>query len=447
MIERISQMADRIEPRLLKGFRDFLPPAQAARKDILHTLEKVFELRGFVPIDTPVLEYAEILLGKSGGETEKQVYRFFDQGERDIALRYDLTVPFARFMAQHMHELPLPFKRYHMDKVWRGEKPHKGRYREFMQCDFDLVGADTVSSDFEIMLTIYRSLKALHIDRFTVHVSHRGILSGLLADMGLGQKAADILRTIDKIHKIGEKEVAAQLEEYMPAAAVKRILELLHYKGGGSDIIANLTELMGKDPAPVRRLLDVLAFAGELGIAAHFKPDISITRGLDYYTGLVFETFLDDLPGIGSVCSGGRYDNLVSLFSKQTLSGVGASIGLDRLIAALDELALLPPVSVSPSLLVLRIDDDLTGYYHKLAEEFRDQGIAAEVYPEKKKLAAQFQAAEKKSIPFALVCGGREKSKDKISIKDVASRETFLEIDVSQAVSLIKQRLHTGQSS
>jgi histidyl-tRNA synthetase len=433
-------MAERIEPRVLKGFRDFTPQAQAVRKDLIRRLEGVFELTGFVPIDTPVLEYAEILLGKSGGETEKQVYRFFDQGNRDIALRYDLTVPFARFMAQHLHEFPLPFRRYHIAKVWRGEKPHKGRYREFMQCDFDLVGAESASADFEILLTIYRSMRALGIDRFAIHISHRGILRHYLENMGYGGHAADILRTIDKLHKLGRGEVEEQLSELMSGPDITSVLALIAPAKTAAQTIGKLTAQLGKDSPHVRRVMNILEYAAELGIESFFQPDISITRGLDYYTGLVFETFLTDLPNIGSVCSGGRYDNLVSLFSKQTLSGVGASIGLDRLLAALEELKLLPAAGVSPALLILCIDEELTGYYHKLAEEFRDNGIVTEVFPEKKKLAQQFQTASKKGIPFALICGGEEKSRGKISIKDVLSRESSLEITVAEAVLLIKDR-------
>ncbi len=434
-------MAEIIEPRVLKGFRDFTPRVQAVRNGLIRRLERVFELGGFVPIDTPVLEYAEILLGKSGGETEKQVYRFFDQGNRDIALRYDLTVPFARFMAQHMHEVTLPFRRYHIAKVWRGEKPHKGRYREFMQCDFDLVGTESASADFEILLTIYRSMRALALDGFAIHISHRGILRSYLDNMGYGERAADILRTIDKLQKLGRGEVEEQLHGFMPGTDVKAVLELIAPENSAERTLNKLKAQLGNDSPHVRRVIDILGYAADLGIGSFFKPNLSITRGLDYYTGLVFETFLNDLPNIGSVCSGGRYDNLVSLFSTQTLSGVGASIGLDRLLAALEELKLLPEPGVSAGLLILCIDEELTGYYHKLAEEFRDNGIITEVFPEKKKLALQFQAASKKGIPFALICGGDEKSKGKISIKDVESRESSLEITVAEAILLIRNKI------
>ncbi len=432
-------MGERIEPKILKGFRDFLPAHEGYRKVIISLLEKVFTLSGFVPIDTPALEYTEILLGKSGGETEKQVYRFFDQGKRDVSLRYDLTVPFARYMAQHKHELALPFKRYHIAKVWRGEKPHKGRFREFVQCDFDIVGADSSSADFEILLIIYRSLKMLKIDKFTIHISHRGILTEYITKIGFKEQSAEILRIIDKLQKIGEQEVRELLVKIIPENAVTTILSFINPESTTQATIKKLTSSLGKDSAYLKRIQAIFHYAEELGIASYCYFDPSITRGLDYYTGVVFETFLNDLSAIGSICSGGRYDNLVSLFSTETIPGVGASIGLDRLIAALDELKSLQFSPSSTTLLVLCIDEDLIGYYHKLAILFRDQGIPTEVYLEKKKLAVQFALASKKSIPFALICGGEEKSKDKITIKDIRSRESFSEITIQEAISLIKK--------
>lgn len=433
-------MGEKIEPKILKGFRDFLPVNERYRKDIIGHLEKVFTLCGFVPIDTPALEYTEILLGKSGGETEKQVYRFYDQGNRDVALRYDLTVPFARYMAQHKHELDLPFKRYHIAKVWRGEKPHKGRFREFVQCDFDIVGTDSASADFEVLLIIYHSLKNLNIDKFTIHISHRAILKDYLAGLGFKEQTTEILRSIDKLHKIGEQEVRNLLVKIVPEKTVSNVLSFINPEATAQATISKLASALEKDSPYLKRIQTVLSYAEELGIAAHCYFDPSITRGLDYYTGIVYETYLDELPGIGSICSGGRYDNLVSLFSKETIAGVGASIGLDRLIAALDELKSLQLKPAATVLLVLCIDEDLMGYYHKLATLFRDHGIPAEVYLEKKKLAVQFSLASKRSIPFALICGGEEKSKGKITLKDIRSRESFSEITIQEAISIIKKK-------
>jgi histidyl-tRNA synthetase len=434
-------MGERIEPKILKGFRDFLPTHEACRRDIIRHLEHVFTLSGFVPIDTPALEYTEILLGKSGGETEKQVYRFFDQGKRDVTLRYDLTVPFARYMAQHKHELILPFKRYHIAKVWRGEKPHKGRFREFVQCDFDIVGTDSVSADFEVLLTIYHSLKDLKIDKFTIYISHRGILTDYISTLGFKEQSIEILRIIDKMQKIGKQEVAGLLSSIIPGKTVNTVLSFIHPESTFQETIEKLSSFLGEDSLHLNRIQEIFHYAEDLGITSHCSFNPSITRGLDYYTGVVFETYLSDLPAIGSICSGGRYDNLVSLFSKETIPGVGASIGLDRLIAALDELNILHKGRLSTALLILCIDEELIGYYHKLAAHFTEQGIAAEVYPEKKKLAVQFGFAAKKAIPFALICGGEEKSKGKISIKDVRSRKNYTEITIQEAITLLKKEV------
>jgi histidyl-tRNA synthetase len=435
-------MGQIIEPKILRGFRDFLPENENVRKTVISKLEKVFTLCGFLPIDTPALEYVEILLGKSGGETEKQVYRFLDQGNRDVALRYDLTVPFARFMAQHKQELTLPFKRFHIAKVWRGEKPHKGRYREFMQCDFDLVGVDSASADFEILLVIYRSLKALNIDKFTINISHRGILSEYISGLGLSEQRAEVLRIIDKLGKIGEEEVYKLLTEIIPATAAKDIMILIRPENTYHKTSDKLCTYISKDSPHLKRIDQIFRSAEELGIASSCYFNTSITRGLDYYTGVVFETYLNDLPEIGSICSGGRYDNLVSLFSKEPLPGVGASIGLDRLLAALNELKTIPAKIKVPVLMILCVDEELTAYYHKLAEIFRDQGIATEVFPEKKKLSLQFTVASKKNIPFALICGGEEKDKEKITIKDINTRKSYTEITIPDALSLLKNQIN-----
>jgi histidyl-tRNA synthetase len=434
-------MGERIEPKILKGFRDFLPAHEAYRRQIIRNLEHVFSLSGFVPIDTPALEYTEILLGKSGGETEKQVYRFSDQGKRDVTLRYDLTVPFARYMAQHKQELILPFKRYHIAKVWRGEKPHKGRFREFVQCDFDIVGTDSDSADFEVLLTIYHSLKNMKIDKFTIHISHRGILTDYIHKLGFKKQAVAILRIIDKLQKIGKQDVSVLLNRIIPEKSVNTILDFINPESTFQATIEKLSSSLGVESPHLQRIQEIFRNTEELSITSHCTFDPSITRGLDYYTGVVFETYLDDLPAIGSICSGGRYDNLVSLFSKETLPGVGASIGLDRLIAALEELNILPASRLPTALLILCIDEELTGYYHKLAAVFTEQGIAAEVYLEKKKLAVQFNFAAKKDIPFALICGGEEKSKGKITIKDLRSRKSYTEMTIQEAITFLKKEV------
>ncbi|RPJ03318.1 MAG: histidine--tRNA ligase, partial [Spirochaetaceae bacterium] len=306
-------MKSLIEPKLLKGFRDFLPSSETSRKSLIGRLETVFRQAGFVPIDTPAIEYAEILLGKSGGETEKQVYTFMDQGERQVALRFDLTVPFARFLAQHRHEISLPFRRYHIAKVWRGEKPHAGRFREFMQCDFDCVGSDSLSADLEILVLMYRSMKTLGIDDFKIHISHRGIFNALLSKLLCENHSVEILRAVDKIKKQGSDIVSAELSTYLKPEISKKILEFISPLPDFHSTLKKCSDAVGNDNPCVIRMEQLGSCFKELGIQGYFVFDTSITRGLDYYTGVVFETFLSKLPDIGSVCSGGRYDNLVSL--------------------------------------------------------------------------------------------------------------------------------------
>ena len=329
---------NQIEPKVLKGFRDFLPDREAARLALIRKLQAVFDRFGFAPIDTPVLEYAEVLLGKGGGETDKQVYRFTDHGGRDVAMRYDLTVPFARFMAAHLGELPLPFKRWHAAKVWRGENTQRGRYREFVQVDFDTVGTEAASADLEILLVMRESFLGLGLGDVKVHYAHRGVFNAFLARLGLGEQSVEVLRTIDKERKIGREKTRELLAEVAGAANADRILDYARIEGSAALTRAKLAEAAGKDAPGVKRLDEIGTALQALGVEPTFVLDPSITRGLDYYTGIVYETFLDRLPGIGSVCSGGRYDDLASLYTSQRLPGVGASIGLDRLMAAAEEL-------------------------------------------------------------------------------------------------------------
>ncbi|MCK4516294.1 MAG: histidine--tRNA ligase, partial [Spirochaetaceae bacterium] len=330
-------MAELIEPRLLKGFRDFLPRDERERRRIEQILGQTFAAFGFEPIDTPILEYTEILLGKGGGETDKQIYRFEDQGDRDVAMRYDLTVPFARFMALHLHELPLPFKRFHIAKVFRGENTQRGRYREFVQCDFDIVGSDSASADFEIVLLMDRSFRAIGVDDIRIHLSHRGVFNSLLAHLGMTDRGEQVLRIVDKMRKIGETGVRAQLEEIAGAAATDTIMTYITRGSDNESTLESMRTLAPDAEEDLRRLSEVLQAAKSVGIVDRIVLDPSITRGLDYYTGIVFETFLTALPEIGSVCSGGRYNNLAGLYTKERLPGVGTSIGLDRLMAGLEE--------------------------------------------------------------------------------------------------------------
>jgi histidyl-tRNA synthetase len=431
----------KIEPKILKGFRDFLPVKEIERKRIISILEKNFESFGFVPIDTPVLEYTEVLLGKGGGETDKQVYRFEDNGGRDVSMRFDLTVPFARYMAKNRSDLHLPFKRYHINKVWRGENTQRGRYREFMQCDFDIVGIDTPSADFEILLMIRDSMKALDISDVTVHFSHRGIFNRLLGKLNIADNSVEILRIVDKLAKIGEEEVIRLLMELTSEENAREIVEFIKPAGNSLETLEKMEKAAGGADEDSERLRTIFGFIKENEMENFFKLDPSITRGLDYYTGIVYETFLGELPGIGSVCSGGRYNNLASLYTKEELPGVGASIGLDRLIAALEELGRSSDKKSFTDLLILAMDDQLFGHYHKLSSAFRKEGINCEVYHVKKKINAQFKFAEAKSIPYALLCGEDEYNKGVVSLKDLNNRENWNDLSLGEAVKKIKTLL------
>ena len=432
-------MSQRIDPRVLKGFRDFLPEAEGLRKQIQRTLEHTFELYGFVPIDTPVLEYTDILLGKGGGETEKQVYRFQDHGDRDVAMRFDLTVPLARYVAMHRHELVFPFKRYHIAKVWRGENTQKGRYREFTQCDFDIIGVDSPSSDFETLLLMKNSLEALGISNFTIHLSHRGIFNRLLEKCGHREHSVEILRTVDKLAKIGEEAVSAQLADICGAENGSLILDYIKKEDDFGSTLEKMTRLCGGSCPETERVARIHEFIKETGTGAVFLLDPSITRGLDYYTGLVFETFIGRAGSIGSVCSGGRYNNLASLYTKEEIPGIGSSIGLDRLIAALELTESLPEGGILPQVLVFCMDDGLTGHYHHLAQQLRHHDIRCEVYPLKKKLSQQFSFAENKKIPVGLLCGEEEFENNRVNIKNLVTRESSNNISMEEAVALIKR--------
>jgi histidyl-tRNA synthetase len=424
--------ADRIQPRTLKGFRDYLPEAMLPRERIIDTARRVFRSYGFSPIDTPALEYLDILLGKGSAETDKQLYRFQDHGGRDVGLRFDLTVPLARFVAQHIGQLGTPFKRYHVATVWRGENTQRGRYREFMQCDFDTIGTTSVAADIETILVVNDLLSAIQVGGFTIHVNHRGILTGLIGKLGLAEKTVDVLRTLDKLGKIGPDGVMEELTRVVGTkpADNEQLLALSTLDGGSTEMLAELEKLVaGNDlgETGVKRLREIVQ-----GVAAVLPPganervriDPSIARGLDYYTGLVLETTLNELPGYGSVCSGGRYDNLAELYTKEKLPGIGASLGLDRLLAAMEELKLIESVRTPAEIFVPFFASDRLAEYQRIAAELRAAGLGVEVYPEPKKLGKQLQYADKRGFRVALIAGDNEFAAGECQVKNLATGES-----------------------
>ncbi len=419
-----------IQPRTLQGFRDFLPDLMLARESILDRARAVFRSFGFAPIDTPSLEYLEILTGKGGEETDRQLYRFEDHGGRQVGLRFDLTVPLARFAAQHIGQLGTPFKRYHLGMVWRGERAQRGRYREFMQCDFDTIGTTSLVADIEIVQVIYDLLRAIGVERFRIHINNRKVLNGLLERFALEDRTAAVLRAIDKLPKIGREAVEAELRTQagLTAEQAERVLALSEIHGDHDEVLERLAPLVAgseRGEAGLAELRDTAQACHAVGIGPDvLQLDVSIARGLDYYTGTVYETFLSDLPGIGSVCSGGRYDDLASLYTRQRLPGVGASLGVDRLIAALDELGLLPKAGTPADVLIAYFDRTRLHDYLRIATDLRRGGVGVELYPEPKKLGQQLKYADRKGFPFALIAGDRELDQHECQLKDLATGES-----------------------
>ena len=428
-----------IQPKILKGFRDFLPESEIQRSLLIEKLTKTFRSYGFVPIDTPVLEYSEILLRKSNGETEKQVFRFEDNGKRDVAMRFDLTVPFARFVAEHKDELYFPFKRYHIAKVWRGEKPQAGRYREFYQCDFEMVGSDSASSDFEILSLMKSALSEIGVDNITIKVNHRGIFNAFLEKLGLSEKSEDVLRIVDKLAKIGEEQVTLQLNEItQDENKSKEILTFIAGKDDFDSTLELIGSMAGEKANPfVERMKDIRQMMKASGIDSTYVLDPSITRGLDYYTGVVYETFLNDLPSIGSVCSGGRYDNLAGLYMKEKISGVGSSIGLDRLIAGLEQLGIISKKGSFVDLEIFCMDSSLAVEYQGLAQKLRNAEISCEVFPDAKKIGQQYNVTDKKGIKWGILMNAENAKQGVFVLKNLETREQFDNCTVEQAVKII----------
>ncbi|QDT42466.1 Histidine--tRNA ligase [Gimesia alba] len=402
-----------IEPRTLKGFRDYLPAAMIPREQLIETAKSVYRSYGFRPIDTPALEYTEILTGKGGEESDKQMFRF-QQGDRDVAMRFDLTVPFARFAAQNINELGIPFKRYHVGTVWRGERPQKGRYREFMQCDFDTIGTTSNSADIETLFIIHDLMVKIGFTEFKIRINNRMILNGLLETLELQSQSTEILRALDKLPKLNPQAVIKEMQEQggLTQQQAEKIISLTTVQGETADILNSLERQLSGSACGekgVQYLREIFTATERAGIPGdRVVLDPSIARGLDYYTGTIYETFLDALPKIGSVCSGGRYDNLAELFTTQQLPGVGASLGLDRLLAAMQELNMLPDVSTPAPILVSQMDAAYTPEYLRLARELRLNGFNVEVYPDTKAIKKQFKYANRHGFKIVILAGTDE---------------------------------------
>jgi len=448
-----------IKPRTPPGVLELLPREQIAFQRMLDVIRRTFEGFGFLPVETPVFELSEVLLTKSGGETERQVYFAQSTGALEkhsdalpeLALRFDLTVPLARYVAEHEHDLAFPFRRYQMQRVYRGERAQRGRFREFYQCDIDVIGKDALplGHDAEIPAVIHAVFAALDIGDFTIWLNHRKLLRGYFEDQGIAADAQlPVLREIDKLDKRGEDAVRATLtgEGFaLPGEVVDRLLAFSRIRSTGLDDAFAKLDALGAGCALFEEgrneLKSVLAQMHALGVPeTRYALNLSIARGLDYYTGMVYETTLDAHPGIGSICSGGRYDNLASHYSKSRLPGVGISIGLTRLFWQLREAGLVSMADSSVDVLVTLLDADDLDHALALSQQLRAAGLNVETQLEARKLARQLQYADRAGIPFVVIRGENEAAKGVVAVKDLRRGEQFEVKDADLARTLRVER-------
>lgn len=428
----MSEERQIVEPSILSGFMELLPEDQILFDSMINTIKKTYESYGFIPLDTPVIEKSEVLLAKSGGETAKQVYRF-NKGDNDLSLRFDLTVPLARYVAQHYGELTFPFRRYHVGKVYRGEKPQRGRFREFYQCDIDIVGNGSLSivNDAEIVSVIYSTFKALGFGDFTIMINNRKLLNGFFDSLGVVDRM-EVLRIIDKIDKVGAAAIAKELSELgIEQLAVDSILKLTTLNGCPDELLRQLESWNIDNTAFIEglnELKQVCLYLDAFKVPqANFAINLKIARGLDYYTGTVYETFLNDYVTLGSICSGGRYDDLASNYTKQKLPGVGISIGFTRLFYKLREAGIIKGSGLcTPTQLLLIPMQDTMGYTLEIASKIRSMNINVEVYMNEGKMAKKFTYADKLGIPYTAVVGSNEMEQGVLNLKDMKSGEQTL---------------------
>jgi histidyl-tRNA synthetase len=425
----------------LSGFRDMLAEQMIPRQQMIDKIRGVYESYGFAPLDTPAIERQETLTGKYGAEGEKLMYKFADNGGRLIALRYDLTVPLARVVAQHRGEITLPYKRYQVGNVWRGESPQAGRYREFMQFDADTVGTTSAIADAEIVSMMSDTMKALGADA-VVRVNNRRILDALCEKAGVTTEAdtRKLVGTIDKVEKIGIEAALKEIEESFDRSTALLVESYLGVKGNDFERLTQIEELLGDSPAAqegISNLEEVFAILSVSGYTDSAVFDQTIARGLDYYTGIIYETTLKDLPKIGSVCSGGRYDKLVKALGGPDLPAVGASVGVDRLFAALQQLGKIESVKTTSKVLVANFDAAQAPTYMKVAGELRKSGIATEVYYDQDKLGKQIKFANKMGIPYMIFMGSEEIEKGLVTVKDLSTGDQK-QVSVDELTSLFK---------
>ena len=436
------------KPRTLSGFMELLPGRQAQFERMAELLRQSYSRSGFTPLDTPIIEASEVLLAKAGGETEKQIYRF-TKGDSDLSLRFDLTVPLAKYVALHYADLSFPFRRFQIGKVYRGERAQRGRFREFYQADIDVIGDGKLDivNEAEIPSVIYHTFTALGLKRFQIRVNNRKLLSGFYQLLHWDHRAGDIMRIVDKLPKIGAEKVGLMLydEVGMDEDAVDEVLKFISIQGSNREVLAALEEYRGKSQTfdqGLDELNTVVKYLGAFGVPEeHFAVDLTIARGLDYYTGTVYETFMTDHPEIGSICSGGRYDNLAEYYTDKQLPGVGISIGLTRLFYVLEEQKYLNDqlITAPADVLVLPMTDDLTPAI-ELATRLRANGVRTQLYTEQKKFKQKMSYADRLGVPYIALLGEDEIAQGKVSLKDMRSGEQEL-LDVGGAVEKIRAAL------
>ena len=417
----------KMTPRTLSGFMELLPGPQQQMERMMDVLRTTYSRYGFTPLDTPVIEASEVLLAKGGGETEKQIYRF-QKGDADLALRFDLTVPLAKYVALHYNDLSFPFRRYQIGKVYRGERAQRGRFREFYQADIDVIGDGKldITNEAEIPAIIYQTFTSLGLERFQIRVNNRKILNGFYAMLGLTEQSGDIMRTVDKLDKIGAEKVRTCLMEDVGLTDEQagEILKFIAITGSNGEVLAALEGYRGRSDVfdeGLNELTTVVKYLAAFGVPQeNFAVDLTIARGLDYYTGTVYETTLIDHPEIGSVCSGGRYDNLAEYYTEKQLPGVGISIGLTRLFYVLNEQRMLNEerVMAPADVMIVPMTDDLEAAV-RLATELRAQNIRVQLYAEQKKFKAKIQYADKLHIPYVVFLGEDEIAAGTVSLKDL----------------------------
>ena len=442
----------RIKPRTLSGFMELLPEKQTHMEKIMQILRESYSLYGFTPLDTPAIEAAEVLLAKGGGETEKQIYKF-SKGDNDLALRFDLTVPLAKYVAINYGQLSFPFKRYQIGKVYRGERAQRGRYREFYQADIDVIGdgALDVMSEAEIPAVIYRTFTALGLRKFKIRVNNRKVLGGFFDLLGISEKSGEVMRIIDKLEKIGPDKVRdLLLAEGVEKDAAEEILKFTAITGTSTEKLKALGEYYGKNDlldTGISELKTVAGYLPEFGVPEeNFEIDFTIARGLDYYTGTVYETTMTDYPEIGSICSGGRYDNLAEYYTDKKLPGVGISIGLTRLFYVLDEQKLLAEelLTAPADVLVLPMTEDLS-FAISAATHLRSEGIRVQLYGEQKKFKGKMSYANKLGVPFVVLVGEDEISQGKLSVKNMETGDQEI-LTADEAAKLINQELKKNKT-